>query len=306
MRSELATAEMTPSELVKLGALIERTRGSGDVTIGLIDGPVAADHPDLAGAPIRELAGNGKATCQRADSVACMHGTFVAGILSGRSRASAPSICPDCTLLVRPIFGEAHARPESLPSATPDELAAAIMESVAAGARILNLSVALAQPSPRGLESLEAALDSTVRRGVLVVVAAGNQGTLGSSALTRHPWVIPVIAVDHHGRPLPESNLGSSIGRRGLGAPGEGVTSLGSSGKPLTLGGTSVAAPFVTGAIALLWSLFPGAPAPLVKRCITQASHQRRTSVVPPMLNAEAAFQIMTNSYSKGHRYAAS
>jgi hypothetical protein len=42
-----------------------------------------------------------------------------------------------------------------------------------------------------------------------------------------------------------ESNLGGSIGRRGLGAPGDGVTSLGTGGEPLTLGGTSVAAPFV-------------------------------------------------------------
>jgi len=39
------------------------------------------------------------------------------------------------------------------------------------------------------------------------------------------------------------------------------VTSLGSEGRPLTLGGTSVATPFVTGAIALLWSEFPAASA---------------------------------------------
>ena len=59
-----------------------------------------------------------------------------------------------------------------------------------------------------------------------------------------------------------ESNLGSSIGSRGLSAPGGAITSLGATGKPLTLGGgTSVATPFVTGAIALLWSAFPTATA---------------------------------------------
>ena len=32
-----------------------------------------------------------------------------------------------------------------------------------------------------------------MKRGAIVVAAAGNQGgMLGSSAVTRHPWVIPV------------------------------------------------------------------------------------------------------------------
>jgi hypothetical protein len=59
------------------------------------------------------------------------------------------------------------------------------------------------------------------------VAAAGNQGTLGSTAITRHLWVIPVVAYDLQGRPMDQSNLGSSIGRRGLGAPGDRITSLG-------------------------------------------------------------------------------
>ena len=146
-----------------------------------------------------------------------------------------------------------------MPSATPQELAAAIVECIDAGARVINLSLALAQPSTKGEQALEEALNQAVRRGVIVVAAAGNQGTLGSSAITRHPWVIPVVACDLRGRPMNESNLGSSIGRRGLSAPGDGITSLSAEGQPLTLGGTSVAVPFVTGTIALLWSEFPAA-----------------------------------------------
>ena len=103
-----------------------------------------------------------------------------------------------------------------MPSATPRELAAAIIECIDAGARVINLSLALAQPSIKGEQALEEALDQAVRRGVIVVAAAGNQGTLGSSAITRHPWVIPVVACDRRGRPMNDSNLGSSIGRRGL------------------------------------------------------------------------------------------
>ena len=44
--------------------------------------------------------------------------------------------------------------------------------------------------------------------------------------------LIPVAACDLQGRPLNESNLGSSIGRRGLMAPGVAITSLGRNGKP--------------------------------------------------------------------------
>src|SRR5205085_7707200 len=106
------------------------------------------------------------------------------------------------------------------------------------------------------------------RRGVIVVAAAGNQGTLGSSLITRHQWVIPVVACDDLGRPISQSNMGSSIGRRGLSAPGRAVISLGTNGKPLTLGGTSIATPFVTGAIALLWSEFPAASASPVKLAV--------------------------------------
>ena len=223
-----------------------------------------------------------------------MHGTFVAGILCARRGSTAPAICPGCTLLVRPIFPETTSRNEPLPSATPEELAAAIIECVDAGARLVNVSAALVQlPSSRGERALGNALDYAARRGAVVVAAAGNQGSVGSTVITRHPWVIPVAACDLRGRPLSESNLGSSIGRRGLSAPGEGVSSLATEGKPVASGGTSVAAPFVTGAIALAWSEFPTASAAHVRLAVRQAHAPRRASVVPPLLNAWALYQAM-------------
>ena len=161
-----------------------------------------------------------------------------------------------------------------MPAATPGELAGAILDCIHAGARVINLSVALAQPSTRGEAMLDEALNHALVRGVLIVAAAGNQGTLGSSAITRHPWVIPVVACDMRGRPLNESNLGGSIGRRGLSAPGDGITSLGSDGKLLSLSGTSVAVPFVTGTIALLWSQFPSLSATQIKLALTRGSDQ--------------------------------
>jgi subtilisin family serine protease len=284
---------MDALDLVKLTTLMERTSGSPEVKIGLIDGPVVTQHPDLAGEHLREIPGNTGGTCTQANSTACLHGTFVAGILSAKRNSPAPAICPTCTLLIRPIFSETTSGREHMPSATPLELAAAIIESINAGARVINLSLGLAQPSTKGEQALDEALNHAVRRGVIVVAAAGNQGTLGSSAITRHPWVIPVVACDLTGRPTNESNLGSSIGKRGLRAPGDGITSLGAERHSLTLGGTSVAVPFVTGTIALLWSEFPTATAAQIKLAMTQASISQRASVVPPLLNAEAAYQIL-------------
>ena len=284
---------MDALELVRLPELMARGQGRPEITVALIDGPVVLNHPDLAGSTIREIPGKLKGTCSLAASVACTHGTFVAGILSARRGSAAPAICPGCTLLLRPIFAEVANGNGQMPSATPEALAEAIIDSVNAGAPLINLSAALVHPSTKGERELEQALDYAAQRGVITVAAAGNQGTVGSSAITRHPWVIPVAACDAQGRPLKESNLGSSIGRHGLSAPGEHVASLGTNGKPQTVGGTSAAAPFVSGAIALLWSQFPGATAARIKLAVTQAGISRRRIIAPPVLDAWAAYRAM-------------
>lgn len=281
--------------LVKLDPLMQRSSGVPDIVIGLIDGPVAMDHPDLAGGNIH-VSGSATGTCSMVASMACQHGTFVAGILAARRGSPAPAICPNCTLLLRPIFPEDAAGNGQMPNATPQELATAIHEVVAAGARLINLSAALLRPTSPGLEKLQQALDFAAARGVITVAAAGNQGTVGSSAITRHPWVIPVVGCDLQGRPTMESNLGSSIGRRGLAAPGENITSLGAQGEPGTFHGTSAAAPFVTGTIALLWSEFPNASAARIRLVITQANPVSRRRITPPLLDAWAAYQTMSSN----------
>jgi subtilisin family serine protease len=287
---------MDPKDVVKLTALMQLTSGRPEIAIGLIDGPVAMGHPELEGQNLREIPGTIAGTCAHADSVACMHGTFVAGMLSAKRGSSAPAICPGCTLIVRPIFAEGPKRNGKVPSATPEELATAIIDSVDAGARLINLSAALAAPSSRGEHKLEQALSHAARSGVITVAAAGNQAMVGSSVITRHPWVIAVASCDLQGRPTEESNLGGSIGRRGLSAPGENISSLGTEGKPLAFGGTSAAAPFVTGAIALLWSAFPAANSTQVRLAVTQYGRHSRNRVVPPLLDAWAAYERMLAS----------
>jgi len=288
---------MDPLQLVRLEPLKLRTQGRAELTIALIDGPVALDHPDLAQSKIKQIPAAVSGSCERRDSVACMHGTFVAGMLVARRGSQAAAICPDCTLLLRPIFTENTNGNGRMPSASPQELATAITDAIRAGANVINLSAALAQPSARGERELEQSLDYAAQRGVLVVAAAGNQGTVGSSAITRHSWVIPVTGCDSHGRPMSGSNLGSSIGRRGLAAPAENITSLRSDGRPGTFGGTSAAAPFVTGAIALLWSEFPNVSAARIKLAVMHPRSRSRSTIAPPVLDAWGAYEVMGKDY---------
>jgi subtilisin family serine protease len=277
-------------DLVNLTPLMELSAGRAETTIALIDGPVATNHQDLSTTNVRELHGG---ACTYANSIACMHGTFVAGILSARRGSSAPSIAPGCTLLVRPIFAESVAANRDMPSATSEELATAIVDCTEAGAHVINLSAALSQPTAAGERKLKEALDLCAKRDSVVVAAAGNEASIGSSTITRHPWVIPVVACDLRGQPMAFSNFGNSIGRRGLSAPGEQITSISAAGEPPAFTGTSAAAPFVTGAIALLKSIFPNVTGAGVKFALIRAHASRRTTIVPTMLNAWAGYQIL-------------
>ena len=194
MRAAKVPIARSPSDVVNLSRLMERTAGRAEVVVGLIDGPVAANHPDLATETIRSLAAQGTGPSERAPGAARAHGTYVAGILSAKRGSAAPAICPGCTLLVRPIFLESAPENADTPSASPGELADAIVDCIEAGARILNLSVALATPSPNREPKLEQALDHAAARGTHRGCRGGQSG---------HPWRVG----DH------PASLGHSRGR---------------------------------------------------------------------------------------------
>jgi subtilisin family serine protease len=77
-------------------------------------------------------------------------------------------------------------------------------------------------------------------------------------------------------------------------APGWPVTHLGAGGGYTQLSGTSIAAPFVTGSIALLWSLCPQAAAQQVHAAITQARSRKR-GIVPPLLHVAGSKKTLEN-----------
>ncbi len=289
---------MDPLDLTGLSPIMVHTCGDPKIVIGLIDGPVAENHPHLTRQTLHRVPGRNSG-CKNPDSGSCRHGTFIAGILNARRSSPAPGICPACTLLIRPVFSEYESDSGEMPGATPVELAWALIDCIDHGARIVNMSIALEEPSPEGDAKLTDALDYAARQEVIVVAAAGNQGIIGGSVLTRHPWVIPVVACDLRGRFVRYSNRTGSICRNGVMAPGEKVTSLGSDGRCARLGGTSTAVPFVSGAIALLWSLVRESKAQEILAAVTGRPHGRHAPV-PPLLNAWESYETIRGGKMSG------
>ena len=100
-------------ELTHLAGVMARTSGDPRVSIGVLDGPVAAGHPLLA-APVTEFV---PGACRPDPGPGCEHGTLVVGVLGASRDSGAAAIAPGCPLLIRPVFtGEGAAAP-------PDELA---------------------------------------------------------------------------------------------------------------------------------------------------------------------------------------
>lgn len=293
---------MTALDRVGLTPLMARTQGSATVAIGLIDGPVAVDHSNFAASTIRGVGQNPVVRCRYSSAAACAHGTLVAAMLVARGNGQHSGICPDCTLLVRPVFHDSAKDLQHPPGATPLELADALLDCMNAGARVINLSLALAPNYLPYEPALQRALDDSVRRGVILVAAAGNQNAIGGTIITNHSWPIPVMACDLQGRPADYSNFGPSIGRGGLSAPGSaGIAPSVGGGRESTFGGTSIAAPYVTGTVALLWSLFPKANAQQIKLAVTSAT-PRRAGLVAPVLNAWTAHQTLSKENYIEHR----
>lgn len=284
-------------DLVRLDALMALSSGREEVPVGVLDGPVATTHPALAGSKLRVVGDSTSGRCADVTSIACRHGTFVAGLLSSRREGAIAGICPGCPLLVRAIYSDKDS--DALPGATPMELANAIRESIEAGARIVNVSGAIASSAIISHQELNDALDEALRRGVLVIAAAGNESSIGRTTITGHPWVLTVVPYQRAGRPLARCSLGRSIGRYGVGAPGEGVSSLDPAGGSVTLTGSSFAAPFVSGAAALLWSLVPTATATQIKSALTQCDSRRGNTIIPPLLDAKAAYEALVRDHER-------
>jgi subtilisin family serine protease len=275
--------------MVNLGRLMSLSRGRPEVVVAILDGTVA-EHDQLSPHVQRMNLLGERVEVAVQPGLGTEHGTFTAGILAGNDGSDAPSICPGCTVLAIPLLDTAK---EVAGVATEKLLSNAVATCVELGAHVINISASMTGSPVKARRELHAALDFAQKSGVVVVAASGDGGLVSGSPLLQHAWVIPVVGYGVTGHCLPGSNLGQSIGRRGLGAPGEDIKSLSPHGYAVG-GGSSAATAFVSGGAALLRSLVATASGSRLRNSLLlSARRSGAASVVPPLFDAWASYQLL-------------
>ncbi|MEU4718123.1 S8 family serine peptidase [Nonomuraea dietziae] len=236
----------------------ERGLTGAGVKVGVVDTGVDATHPDLAG----RIAGQRNFTSDPDEDDVVGHGTHVASTIVGGGEASGGrnrGVAHGATVL--------SAKACMVSSCEESAIIAGMQWVAEQGAKVVNLS--LSGRDDPGVDPVEQALeDLTARHRTLFVVAAGNNGTersVGSpgsadSALT-------VGAVDRNEQRAAFSSQGPRVGDHALKpditAPGVGIVAARSRhtqegrGSYHAMSGTSMAAPHVAGAAAIVAAQHP-------------------------------------------------
>jgi serine protease AprX len=233
------------------------------------------------------------------------HGTHVSGIIAGNgydSRGTKAGIAPSAHLVSLKVL---DAQGRGVISDVIAAIEYAITNRAAYNIRVINLSVGAAVTTSYNTDPLTLAAKRAVDAGIVVVTASGNLGrsATGKSqygAITapgNAPWVLTVGASDHQGTLNRKDDVVAPYSSKGptaidyaakpdIVAPGTGIISLSAPNstlytlkagnlvkgslsllaKPyLSLSGTSMAAPVVSGTVALMLEANPTLTPNLVK-----------------------------------------
>lgn len=164
------------------------------------------------------------------------HGTHVAGIVM--------LTAPRAKLLVARVL-DADGRGDVR------TVAAGIRWATANGAKVINMSLGMLRPS----NAIGLAIHEAAQRGVVCVVSAGNWGSdTPAEYPASSPEVITVGADDSSNRPASFTSYGWYVD---LCAPGVAIRSAFPGGGYRVWSGTSMSAPFVAGAVAIVKGLHP-------------------------------------------------
>ena len=203
------------------------------IAVGMIDGPLNPSHPALAGVETISTS-----TLDPGEWPAARdHGTAVAALMASPT-AEYPGLAPGARIYAVTAFAA-----KSGGSARLEAVAQGLDWLAGQDVRIVNLSM---EGSPNAV--FEDILVQARRAGMVIVAAAGNEGTDAPRYPAASSQVIAVTAVDAAGRPSAKANTGSHID---LAAPGVDLyVAKGAGGGYRS--GTSYAAPIVTALIARL------------------------------------------------------
>lgn len=177
------------------------------------------------------------------------HGTHVAGIIGARHNGfGVRGVAYDAELYAVKSF---NAKGE----ASLSDMIEGIDWAVANGMDIINLSAGSEDDS----FALRSSVDKAYAAGLLIVAAAGNDGNdLGTGDTVdfpaRYPSVIGVSAVDRNSARALFSSTGSTVE---IAAPGANIASTYLNNQYVYMSGTSMAAPYVAGNLALMKQAYP-------------------------------------------------
>ena len=274
--------------LRKVGALCawDRTTGSAEVIVAIVDSGVDPTHPDL----VDRLRTDGYDFVDDDSDPRDEHGhgTHVAGIVAAvlNNNEGVAGLAPDVTILpvrVMDVRGRGSDR----------AIARGIRFSADKGAKVINLSLGatltLNADEPSAL--VNDAIVYAQQQGALVVVAAGNDAVpLPNAIAVDNPDVLVVAATDERDRKAPFSNSGPWVA---VSAPGVNILStmptydvfLTSDQLPRDerfrrnydyMSGTSQATPYVAALAALLFSANPDwSPAQVAETIRSNATNIR-------------------------------
>ena len=243
------------------------------------------------------------------------HGTHVAGIISGNgfdSKGARMGIAPEAHLIgIKVIDAQGNGYMSNVIAAIDHAIAVKDVYNI----RVINLSVASGVFESYATDPLTLAARRAVDAGIVVVASAGNLGASADGAMQyggitspgNAPWVLTVGAASHGGTAHRSDDTLAPFSSRGptwidfsakpdLVAPGVGTESLsdpsstlystqadylidgarGERYKPyLSMSGTSMAAPVVTGTVALMLQANPNLTPNAVKAILQYTAEDR-------------------------------
>jgi subtilisin family serine protease len=241
---------------------IEAEHDAFDDAISHDEAACFVSHPDADDPCPGGYGSTGPGVAAPCAVAACFHGTHVASIAAGRSGAGEAGVAPGAEIIpIRIFYSDAQdGSLEGGSTAHVDDLVAALehvrLLDLADPIDAVNLSLGFYQRSAAGFcDHLNPTLTDTIRQlrdqNVAVVVASGNSGdsTFVASPACIEPATAVTATLDVSDDVWYLSDTGSPVS---LAAPGSSIIAANVGGGTTSASGTSMAAPHVAGAIALL------------------------------------------------------
>ena len=262
------------------------TKGSQNVIIAILDTGIDVNHPDLAGKVVSSVNFTDSSTAYANGQ---SHATHVAGIAAAitNNGVGIAGLGRNSSLMNVKVLGDNGYGYYSW-------IAQGIIWAADHGADVINLSLGGSSASP----TLQNAVNYAWNKGVVVVAAAGNNGSTVPFYPAAYTNCISVAATDYNDALASWSNHGSWVD---VAAPGVSIYSCIPGSQYGYMSGTSMASPHVAGLCGLAFSVASdtngnGRINDEVKSAVEASCDKVGIDVVSGRINAYRAVQLASTS----------